>query len=562
MANTSTARAAINSQIKTNGNGEITASVLNGVLTQMCDAQDATEATAARDALTLNGGARIDEKHICNISGSTATYGANASYDAIHVAIMDGVKALQISGAVVSRYCYYSALPLTQANYVGNNLTGNVPTGAKYCVINALRSSNPNYESLLILQSFDYVKTSVISYDEPFDVRTANKGAWIDYGHLYSVDGTNSKYIANSSWDACHVRVREYAKSIEISGAVVRRYSFFSALPVNYANFVSSNATGEIPEGAVYCVANLSKADNTGGYENLLVKFASAPVGKVLRVLAVGNSYTQDALAYTPYIMANVAPGVKYDVLNLYQSGATLANHWTNYQNATAAYAAHRSTNGGAWVSLGTKSIQDALSLAEWNVILWNQGSTSAATLSSYQPYLNNLINAVFGAINYPVKHGFVLCQSRPKINTTDLTDAQILTNYNSISSAVQSIVGSTLIDFVIPIGTAVQNARATSLNSLGDYGKLTYEGAHLQEGLPCQLAAYTSVLTFLDLIGEKNRGVFAEKTRATASYLANKGIPGPNGSSVGVTEENVLKAQKCAIMAHKFPYQVSSIPE
>ena len=120
-----------------------------------------------------------------------------------------------------------------------------------------------------------------------------------------------------------------------------------------------------------------------------------------------------------------------------------------------------------------------------------------------------------------------------------------------------------TLCEFILPVGTAVENARTTSLNELGDYelGKLcSSDGGHLQEGLPSQLAAYVCVLKLLELIGKSYNSIYGDTNRITPDWVMDKNIPGANGTPVGSDDYNCGIAQKCAIMAVKHPYKITQM--
>lgn len=81
-----------------------------------------------------------------------------------------------------------------------------------------------------------------------------------------------------------------------------------------------------------------------------------------------------------------------------------------------------------------------------------------------------------------------------------------------------------------------------------------------VQEGLPCQIAAYTFILAILDIYGFKEYSINGETTRVTSDWTQGKNIPSPHGDPVGSTDANCLLAQKCAIMAIKNPFEVTDM--
>lgn len=282
-----------------------------------------------------------------------------------------------------------------------------------------------------------------------------------------------------------------------------------------------------------------------------------------VRILVVGNSYSQDAFDYVPFIMPGLAE-LDAEVGILYHSGANLQQHYNWLVNDDAEYTFYWGNGKAAWQTVGTRSLKSALNYQHWDMIVLQQQGRYAPDYTTYQPYLNNLIKEIYDVLKYPVKFAWYAVMSTPGYNTGSgrvyYTDEEILANFEGICAASQRVLDETLCEAVIPVATAVQNARTTSLNSVGDYGKLSYEGVHLQEGLPCQLAAYAVCLSILKLCGYEDRSIFGDTTRATADWLSDKSMPGPNGSSVGVTDENVLLAQMSAIMAQKHPFELTDI--
>ena len=91
-------------------------------------------------------------------------------------------------------------------------------------------------------------------------------------------------------------------------------------------------------------------------------------------------------------------------------------------------------------------------------------------------------------------------------------------------SKTSQKVFDETVCEFIVPVSTAIQNARTIpSIKEIGSYasnggngvGYLEYEGVHLQEGLPCQIAAYTFVLSLLGLYG------FVESINGESTHLS-----------------------------------------
>lgn len=294
----------------------------------------------------------------------------------------------------------------------------------------------------------------------------------------------------------------------------------------------------------------------------------------IIRLLSIGNSYSQDALAYVPFIMQNMEVDADILIGILMQSSSSLKMHVDNFEKDTAAYTFFLYNGGSSWKNYGHKTIQWALDNCNWDIVTLQQSSQTAYTWSSYQPWCNKLINYVRGYVNYPIKFVWYQPMARPASSNsgTNWSDGIIIEHYKETAENSHRIMTETICEAVVPVGTAIQNARTIpALKVLGDYasnplntsgkGYLTCkDGVHLQEGLPCQIAAYTFVQVLLDVYGIKENSIIGETTRVTSEWARGKSIPGPNGDYIGSTDENCRIAQECAIMAVKNPYEVTGM--
>lgn len=292
------------------------------------------------------------------------------------------------------------------------------------------------------------------------------------------------------------------------------------------------------------------------------------------RMLVIGNSYSQDALGYMPFLLPKVTDNIDLTVGILYAGGGSLSDHWTNWSNDSALYDLYISQSGNPWEKKVGKTIRNALDEYHWDMIVTQQKSSDAYDFSTYQPYLNNLLSAIQNYIDYPVKFGWMLIQSRPGQTSEhypNFPENTIVANYESIATNADKVLDETLCEFVLPWGTAIQNARSiNSIALLGDYaessynnsgkGYLTFDGVHLQEGLPCEIAAYTCLLVLLSLTGDDYHSVLGDDTTPNSAWLQGKNIPGANGQPVGDNLDKVRIAQKCAVMAIKKPFEVTEM--
>lgn len=104
-----------------------------------------------------------------------------------------------------------------------------------------------------------------------------------------------------------------------------------------------------------------------------------------MRILAIGNSFSQDAMGYLN--QAALRSGIKMDVTNLMIGGCSLETHYRNMLSGEKRYMLeHNGSYTGFYVSLN-----EALLTCHWDVITIQQVSNEAPFYSKYEPYLQEL---------------------------------------------------------------------------------------------------------------------------------------------------------------------------
>ena len=104
-----------------------------------------------------------------------------------------------------------------------------------------------------------------------------------------------------------------------------------------------------------------------------------------MKVLAIGNSFSQDATRYLHQIAK--CDGCDITVVNLFIGGCSLHTHFANIQKDAKAYSME--FNGQ---STGFKvSVKEALLSREWDYVTLQQVSHQSPHYETYQPYLDKL---------------------------------------------------------------------------------------------------------------------------------------------------------------------------
>jgi len=124
-------------------------------------------------------------------------------------------------------------------------------------------------------------------------------------------------------------------------------------------------------------------------YTFLLVGFANTEEIMMLKILAIGNSFSEDSTTYL-YRMAE-SSGIEIKVVNLFIGGCSLERHWNNVCEDKADY--DYQLNGKSTGKL--VGIKEILVEDDWDIVTMQQCSGYSGILDSYYPYIINLSNYI-----------------------------------------------------------------------------------------------------------------------------------------------------------------------
>lgn len=196
--------------------------------------------------------------------------------------------------------------------------------------------------------------------------------------------------------------------------------------------------------------------------ETTVCVIPTTPTKKSLKVLAVGNSFSVDAMEYVYQIAKEV--GYEEIVLgNLYIGGCSLQTHAANLRSKAKGYTYYYNTDG-TWKSRGS-NLATEIGAEEWDYISIQQVSGDSGRPETYEPYLTQIIDfikeyapnaEIFWHMTwaYPIDSDYSSFKNYGYNQTT---------MYNAIVSTVKTLIlPRDEISFVIPTGTAVQNVRTS----------------------------------------------------------------------------------------------------
>lgn len=108
-----------------------------------------------------------------------------------------------------------------------------------------------------------------------------------------------------------------------------------------------------------------------------------------MRILAIGNSFSQDALAYLHDLAA--AGGQEAETMNLYIGGCSLEQHAGNIRSGAEAYVCEiNGRDTGRMIS-----VRGALEQGPWDAVTLQQASYLSGEPASYVPWLEEVADYV-----------------------------------------------------------------------------------------------------------------------------------------------------------------------
>lgn len=172
-----------------------------------------------------------------------------------------------------------------------------------------------------------------------------------------------------------------------------------------------------------------------------------------MNILAIGNSFSQDATRYLHQIAR--ADGKDLQVTNLYIGGCPLDRHYRNMLADSADYVLQY--NGqvtGFFVS-----IKQALLNREWDVITLQQASPRSPFAESYFPYINALYDYVkkhAPKAKIVIHQTWAYEQGCPKLEALGFADQKEM--FAGIKDSYQQAFDAVGADGIIPSGQLFQN--------------------------------------------------------------------------------------------------------
>ena len=255
---------------------------------------------------------------------------------------------------------------------------------------------------------------------------------------------------------------------------------------------------------------------------------------KTVRILAIGNSFSQDAVEQYLHELAE-AEGISTIIGNMFIGGCSLERHVKNARDNAPAYAYRKIGTDGKKREKGKMSLETVLADEDWDYVSLQQASPFSGMYETYEASLPELIEYVKARL--PKRTKLMLHQTWAYASTSRHSgfknyNCNQLTMYQAIADAVKKAAKANKIKIVIPSGTAIQNARTSFI---GDH--LNRDGYHLD----VKIGRYTAACTWFERIFKHN-------------------VDGNPYTPEGLDEARKAVAQKAAHAAVKHPYKVTDL--
>ena len=284
-----------------------------------------------------------------------------------------------------------------------------------------------------------------------------------------------------------------------------------------------------------------------------------------LRILFIGNSFTDDAVKHLPGMIAAAGLSSKITIAHMYYGGRIMQeyNDWTKSDYTLNKFEAGAATS--TWTTHSSKvSIAEVAACGRWDIITMQEhtGNFHGWTWDSTEKsYFEGMFSKLSATQQKEPSYYYILSQayydmnkigpaSRPYMTwPLESTRSAQLAMYDVIVDYGKKVMNDMPFDGVLATGTALQNLRTSKLNNSMD---LTRDGYHMDYGISRYSAA---CLLFESLITPK----FGVKVD-DFSYRYSNASTVSGSYSTPVTDINAPIALEAARYAMASPFVITDM--
>lgn len=220
----------------------------------------------------------------------------------------------------------------------------------------------------------------------------------------------------------------------------------------------------------------------------------------VVRILAIGNSYSGDAIERFLYDLTKDS-GIRLIIGNACRGGKGLSQVWEDIEMG-AASTDYRKIDLSGHYSISTGwTLTDILADEAWDYITFQQRALEAGIYKTYTPYLGKILNYIksqspTSQVKFGLHMVWAFAQDSEHQGFLNYGRNQMTMYEAIVNASQQAMQDNPDLSFVVPCGTSIQNLRSSFI---GD--NVTRDGGHLNKHIGRYTAAYT---WFASLFKEK----------------------------------------------------------
>lgn len=218
-----------------------------------------------------------------------------------------------------------------------------------------------------------------------------------------------------------------------------------------------------------------------------------------LKMLVIGNSWSENSTDDLGLILNDL--GYKVDLNRTYLGNASLRDYSNNLTTCDSVLT-YSTWQDDKWIKRECKlSLDDVIAMKEWDVITLQQRSKKSVSYTTYQPYLNVLLNKINNLDVVPLVY-YHVTWSYPQHTDSNKFPADSMNTDSMCEEIIKTwsrICNETNNDNVILNAPVIQQSRRIEGIDVSQFD--TEDGLHLSEGKYAAACAWAStfIQTYYD---------------------------------------------------------------
>lgn len=307
---------------------------------------------------------------------------------------------------------------------------------------------------------------------------------------------------------------------------------------------------------------------------------------RVLNILHIGNSHTEDAWSYVPFMLLEYGIRVRMMIIRAAGQGVTtfvnyydkplsqyvggsgqaitpgsryamwyidtsLHTSWQSVKQEDGTLVSATSNYNDYWYSQD-HTIKEAVTWQNmpWDLITIQENYNTAASSWYQGGAIASLIDKINGDLSFPCLFGLQIVHTKSTDGYSDIPHMA-----GSLANHHNAYINNAL-DMFFPSGTAIANLR--QVPDIGDI--MDAAGIHLREGLP----RYVSSLACMESLLRRfypMYSVLGDKSRPNSGWRSGKGIPSTSSAATYTVDGTLaLLAQRLALLANDHPWDIMEL--